>query len=131
VTSAVIFVSELDRSVRFYTDVLGCSPQVLQSDAAMLATPSGFQIYLIAKGKLEPHMAQGIGDRHLLWATDSAESLAHLADVLKDRDCYTDSHAAGDVRFVEGHDPDGIRIMVAYPSPAQRPRSVVDARLYR
>lgn len=130
VTSAVIFVSELDRSVSFYTEVLGCETELLQLDAALLVTPAGFQIYLIAKGRLEPHLAQGIGDRHLLWATDSEGSLAYFADMLKDRGSYTDTHTAGEVTFVEGRDPDGIRIMIAYPSPAQRPRSVVDGRLY-
>lgn len=30
---------------------------------------------------------------------------------------------------MEGRDPDGIRIMIAHPSPAQRPRSVLDPTL--
>jgi catechol 2,3-dioxygenase-like lactoylglutathione lyase family enzyme len=130
VASAVIFVSELDRSVRFYSEVFGCRTSLQEPAAALLLTPSGFQIYLIAKGSGEPHPTGGIGDRHLMWATDSREALAHFEETLQSLGSHTDTHSAGDVTFVEGRDPDGIRVVIAHPSPAQRPRSVVDGRLY-
>jgi hypothetical protein len=38
--------------------------------------------------------------------------------------------ASGGVSFVTGHDPDGVRIIVAHPSPVKLPRSVIAARLY-
>lgn len=130
VSSSVIFVTELDRSVTFYTEVFGCHAWLREEDAALLLTPGGFQIYLIAKGSRETHPTGGIGDRHLLWATDSAEALAHFEKLLKNIGSYTDTHTGGEVTFVEGRDPDGIRVVIAYPSPVQRPRSVVDGRLY-
>ncbi|MGZ6964333.1 MAG: VOC family protein [Acidimicrobiia bacterium] len=130
VSSAVIFVTELERSTRFYVEVFGCEISISAPDAALLLDPAGFQIYLIAKGSHASHPTSGIGDRHLLWAGESAESLTDFRNVLQDKGCYTDTHSAGEVTFVEGRDPDGIRVMIAYPGPVQHPRSVVDGRLY-
>jgi hypothetical protein len=41
-----------------------------------------------------------------------------------------DTHASGGVTFVEGRDPDGIRVVIAHPSPLQLPRSSLDSRIY-
>jgi len=130
VASSVIFVSELDRSVRFYSEVFGCETALREYGEALLLAPGGFQIYLIAKGDRAPHPVGGLGDQHLMWATDDAEGLTQFEDVLKKLDSYTDTHTGGEVTFVEGRDPDGIRVVIAHPSPGQRPRSVLDGRLY-
>lgn len=130
VASSVVFVSELDRSVAFYRDVFACQVALREREAALLLTPGGFQLYLIAKGHEAQHPSGGIGHEFLTWATDSAESLEHFEQVLKDCGSYGDTHTIGGVRFVEGHDPDGIRIVIAHPSPEQRPRSMLDPRLY-
>lgn len=130
VSSSVIFVSELDRSVNFYRDVFGCEVAIRESGAALLLAPGGFQLYMIAKGSRTERPTGGIGAHHLMWTTDTAEGLEHFTQVLKDGGYYADTHKADDVTFVEGHDPDGIRIVIAHPSPQQRPRSVLDARFY-
>lgn len=99
VASSVIFVSELDRSVRFYSEVFGCETALREYDGALLLAPDGFQIYLIAKGDRAPRHTGGIGDQHLMWATDDAEGLTQFEDVLKKLDSYTDTHTGGcDVR---------------------------------
>lgn len=103
---------------------------IRQQYSALLLVPGGFQIYLIAKGHRVEHPTGGIGHEFLMWATDSAEGLEHFERVLKDRGYYSDSHTSGGVRFVEGRDPDDIRVVVAYPSPEQLPRSVLDSRFY-
>ncbi|MEO7015641.1 MAG: VOC family protein [Leifsonia sp.] len=130
VASSVIFVTELDRSVRFYSGVFGCKTALKENDGALLLTPGGFQIYLIAKGAHESHPSGGIGHQHLMWATDTAEGLTHFEDTLKALGCYTDTHTGGEVTFVEGRDPDWIRVVIAHPNPQQRLRSVLDSRLY-
>jgi catechol 2,3-dioxygenase-like lactoylglutathione lyase family enzyme len=130
VASAVIFVTDLDRSVAFYADVFGCAVSLQETDAALLLTPAGFQIYLIGRGSQESHPTGGIGDRHLLWATDSRESLTQLRMRLEEKSAYTDTHTSGGITFVQGRDPDGIRVVIAYPTPAKSARSVVDSRLY-
>lgn len=39
-------------------------------------------------------------------------------------------YTLNDVRLVDGRDPDGVRVIIAYPSPAQLPRELVDPRSY-
>jgi catechol 2,3-dioxygenase-like lactoylglutathione lyase family enzyme len=130
VASSLISVSEIDRSIQFYGDVFQCETALRDGEAALLLAPGGFQIYLIEKGGRAEHPLSGLGVQHLMWATDSAEALQQLELALKRLNCHTDSHSSGGIRFVEGRDPDGIKVVIACPSPSQRPRSILDLRLY-
>jgi catechol 2,3-dioxygenase-like lactoylglutathione lyase family enzyme len=131
VTSSVIFVSELGRSVDFYRDVLACEVTIHDLDAALLLAPGGFQIYLIAQGSRTPHAPAGIGPHCLIWTVDDADGLQILEESLKGQSSGAVTYKSGGVTFVEGTDPDGIRILVAHPSPDKLPRSLVNPRLYR
>ena len=130
VGSSVMFVAHLDRSVDFYRDVFGCQVTLREEGAALMLAPGGFQLYLIEKGDRAQHPAGGIGVQYLMWATDSTAGLARLEQALDARGSPTHTHASGGVRFVVGRDPDGIRVVIAHPSPEQRPRSVLDVLLY-
>ncbi len=130
VASSVVFVSDLDRSLEFYRDVFACEVAIRERDAALLLTPGGFQMYLMARGDRQEHPSGGIGHEFLMWAVDSPEALEHFAAALRDCGHYVDTHTSDGVQFVEGHDPDGIRVVIAHPSPQQRPRSVLDPRFY-
>lgn len=68
--------------------------------------------------------------RYLMWATDSAASLDRYEQRLADTGRHTHAYTAGGVRFVEGRDPDGIRVVITHPSPQKHPRSVIGSRLY-
>jgi catechol 2,3-dioxygenase-like lactoylglutathione lyase family enzyme len=131
VASSVLFVAELDRSVTFYRDLFGCEVSLLsERDAALLLAPGGFQLYLIERGHRAERHTGGLGFHVLMWATDSVEGLEYFHQALKDTGRNTDPHTAGGVTFVEGLDPDGIRVIVAHPDPSERPRSVFASRLY-
>jgi catechol 2,3-dioxygenase-like lactoylglutathione lyase family enzyme len=130
VTSAVLFVSRLDRSVEFYRDVFCCAATIHERDAALLLAPGGFQIYLIARGINAEHSSSGIGLQYLIWAVGSDAELRDVAQALRDRAGRTDNYTSGGVTFLAAHDPDGIRILVAHPSPEELPRSVIGAQLY-
>jgi hypothetical protein len=130
VTSAVLFVSRLDRSIEFYQAVFSCTATIHERDAALLLAPGGFQIYLIARGPAAEHPSGGIGLQCLIWAVDSPAELRDVARALHDRLGHTDTYSSGGVSFLATRDPDGIRILVAHPSPEQLPRSVVGAHLY-
>jgi hypothetical protein len=95
-----------------------------------MLTPAGFQIYLIARGERASHPSGGIGYQCLIWTVGSAAELDDLEQVMRDRGHYTHSRTTRGVRFLSTRDPDGIRILVAHPSPEELPRSVVDAVLY-
>ena len=75
VTSSVIFVSDIDRSVDFYRDVFACEVTIQNPDAALLLAPGGFQIYLIGHSARTPHPSGGIGPQYLVWAVNSPEDL--------------------------------------------------------
>jgi catechol 2,3-dioxygenase-like lactoylglutathione lyase family enzyme len=130
VTSSVIFVSQLDRSVEFYRDVFSCEVTILDPRAALLLAPGGFQLYLIARGDRATHLLGGIGLQSLVWAVESDHELRDLARVLEDHGAYLDTFVSAGVSFIEARDPDGIRVLVAHPSPHRLPRSVLGSRLY-
>jgi len=130
VTSAVVFVSQLGRSVEFYRDVFACSVAIQDRDAALLRAPGGFQLYLIARGSRTRHPSGGIGLQYLIWSTDNADHFEHLEQALKDRGARIDIFTSGGVAFLEARDPDGIRVLTAYPSPTKLPRVFLSSRLY-
>ncbi len=113
--------------------MFSCEVTILSSGAALLLAPGGFQIYLIAKGSRASHPLGGIGVQYLMWAVETAGALADLEQAIKDRGGRTSrtyTYAGGGVSFLESRDPDGIRILVAYPSPERLPRSLVESRLH-
>lgn len=130
VTSSVLFVSRLDRAIEFYRDVFSCTVSIREHGAALLLAPGGFQIYLIARGLIAEHPSGGIGLQYLIWAVDSDAGLRDISQALQDRVGRTDRYFSGGVSFLAAHDPDGVRILVAHPSPERLPRSVVGAHLY-
>ena len=75
VTSSVLFVSRLDRSIEFYRDVFSCTVTIREPGAALLLAPDGFQIYLIARGTRAEHPSGGIGHQYLIWAVGSDAEL--------------------------------------------------------
>jgi hypothetical protein len=116
--------------VSFYRDLFECEVTLRSTEAALLLTGEGFQLYIIERGKRAERHPGGLGHHLLMWATDSAKALEHFEQALKDAGRYTGTHTAGDVTFVEGRDPDGLRVVIAHPDPAQRPRSIFDSHLY-
>jgi catechol 2,3-dioxygenase-like lactoylglutathione lyase family enzyme len=130
VTSSVLSISRLDRSIEFYRDVFSCTVSVREPGAALLLAPDGFQLYLVARGTRAEHPSGGIGHQFLIWAVDSETDLRDLAENLTDRGGHPDVSTSGGVSFLTVHDPDRIRIVVAHPSPKTFPRAVIAARLY-
>jgi catechol 2,3-dioxygenase-like lactoylglutathione lyase family enzyme len=129
VASSLMTVSDLARSVNFYCDVFACRVAVHEQDTALLLTPGGFQIYLHSKGPSRRPRVGATGVQYLMWATDSQAELLRISQRLFAYDVATFSYTENGVTFVEGCDPDGGRVLVAYPSPSQLPREVIAPRL--
>ena len=130
VSATVLFVTDLERSVTFYTELLGCMVAVREAKAALLLAADGFEIYLVARGNRAGHPLGGIGNHGITWSTESEAELHDLADALRASKQYVDTHEEGGVTFLEGRDPDGLRVMVAFPGPKSHARSLVQSRLY-
>ena len=131
VASSVMQVAELDRSVKYYCDVFACRVAVREPDAALLLTPDNFQIYMYAKkGASTRRGVSVIGVHYVMWSADTEDELERITERLRAYDAATYTQTVGGVTFVDGCDPDGIRVIVAYPGPEQLPRELIAQRFH-
>lgn len=129
VASCLMRVSNLDRSINFYSDVFACRVAIREPDAALLLTPDGFQIYLRLS---ESSASRGIGDvgvDQIVWSADSDEEMQRIEQRLRSQYPSTYVATRNGIRFVDGVDPDGIRVLITNPTPEQLPRVVIDRQM--
>ncbi len=120
---AVLFVSDLERSVTFYTEVFGM--QVIarepRADAAFLRLPrSGnhHDLGLFAVGNASgPKRRGAIGLYHLAWQLDTIDELADARDTLIAAGAYTGESSHGATKSIYGADPDGNEFEVMWMLP--------------
>ena len=129
-SSAVMFVQELDRSVSFYTDVLGLDVADRDATAALLISAGGTQLILRAMGGNAPHPLGGVGVQYVIWtATDQAD-LERCEQALRQRQAYRTSRSNDGVTAIEGRDPDDIVVMITYPGPDKLSEHRLPLRIY-
>jgi len=110
---AVLFVSDLERSVRFYTGVFALEVVVREprANAAFLRLPrSGnhHDLGLFGVGVDHgPKRRSAIGLYHLAWQLDTIDELAAARQTLLDAGAYTGESSHGATKSVYGADPDG------------------------
>jgi catechol 2,3-dioxygenase-like lactoylglutathione lyase family enzyme len=136
---AVLYVADLERSVRFYTDVLGFR--------VIPMTPESFRgaAFLQAAGSINDHdlglfeVGSGagpsgagrstVGMYHLAWEVDTLAELERLAGVLADAGALTGASDHGTTKSLYGADPDGLEFEIAWIIPAELlDDSALDAR---
>ena len=106
-------VGDLERSVRFYTDVFGMDviAREPRANAAFLRLPrSGnhHDLGLFGVGTAAGPTRRGtIGLYHLAWQLDTVDELAASRDVLRTAGAYTGASSHGATKSVYGKDPDG------------------------
>jgi catechol 2,3-dioxygenase-like lactoylglutathione lyase family enzyme len=130
IDSAVMFVLDLDRSVSFYTEVLGLEVTDQSSTAALLTSPGGSHLIIRAMGAGAVHALGGVGVQYLIWTAAGEEDLDRTEQTLKDRSAHVDTRKSGPVTAVEGRDPDDIVVMVSYPGSDQEPLQKLPSRIY-
>ena len=110
---AVLFVSDLDRAVAFYTDVLGMEVVVREdrANAAFLRLPrSGnhHDLGLFGVGSAAgPKRRGAIGLYHLAWQLDTIDELAAARRTLLDAGALTGESSHGATKSLYAVDPDG------------------------
>jgi catechol 2,3-dioxygenase-like lactoylglutathione lyase family enzyme len=127
---AVLYVSDLERSVAFYRDVLGFSRVDM--------TPEGFRgaAFLRAAGSTNDHdlglfeIGPGAGPSgagratvglyHLAWEVDTLAELERLAGALRAAGALGGASDHGTTKSLYGHDPDGLEFEIAWVVPADR-----------
>ncbi len=128
VTSCLMRVSDLDRSLNFYRDVFGCHVALRQPEAALLLTPGGFQIYLRAHEAFGTGGINDVGVEQIIWSAGSEAELQRIEQRMRRHYPSTYTNTLNGIRFVDGVDPDQNRVLITYPAPDQLPREVIDRR---
>jgi catechol 2,3-dioxygenase-like lactoylglutathione lyase family enzyme len=127
--SVVMFVRDLDRSVDFYTAVLGVQVVDRSPTAALLSSPTT-QLVLRAMGDNAAHPLGGVGVQYVVWTADSQADLDQSEQVLKDRSAHRSTRSVDGHTVVEGRDPDDLVVVVSYPGPDVSPLRKLPARIY-
>ncbi|GAA5054657.1 VOC family protein [Nocardia callitridis] len=121
---AVLVVADLDRSVRFYTEVFNMelSSREPQLNAAFLRLPrSGnhHDLGLMGLAGATPPPARSVGLYHLGWQLDTIEELVELREILINAGAFTGESSHGATKSVYGSDPDGHGFEVMWMLPRE------------
>jgi catechol 2,3-dioxygenase-like lactoylglutathione lyase family enzyme len=126
---AVLYVSDLDRSVAFYTDVLGfrrideMTPDGF-AGAAFLRAPDStndHDLGLFEVGAAAGPSAAGrgtVGLYHLAWEVDTLDELEATAERLATAGALVGASDHGTTKSLYGRDPDGLEFEVVWIIPA-------------
>ena len=121
---AVLFVADLDRAARFYTEVFGMELVTREPgvNGAFLRLPrSGnhhdLGLFGIAGAIPQPHRSVGL--YHLAWQLDTVDELVEFRRTLLDAGAYTGESSHGATKSVYGVDPDGNEFEVMWMLPRE------------
>jgi catechol-2,3-dioxygenase len=122
---AVLFVADLERAQRFYTDVFGMvvAAREPRANAAFLRLPrSGnhHDLGLFGVGPTAPPKRDGgIGLYHLAWQLDTIDELEQARQALIEVGAYTGESSHGATKSVYGADPDGNEFEIMWMLPRE------------
>ena len=121
---AVLYVRDVDRSVAFYTDVLGFRVKAALPGAAFLqaeASTNDHDLGLFAIGDRAGASTAGrssVGLYHLAWEVDTLGELRRVAEVLRRAGALVGASDHGSTKALYAHDPDGLEFEVSWLVPA-------------
>ena len=128
--SAVLFVTELDRSLAFYEELLGWSVTVQDDAVALLVSPDGMQLYLRSGGPSLQHPLGQVGIQYLIWTAIDEADLRRCELFLHENSTRVTKTKCEVFNLVEGRGPDNLPIVITYPGPSQAARSRIMQRIY-
>jgi len=127
---AVLYVSDVERSVAFYTDVLGFRVLNLLPEgfrgAAFLQAPGSTNdhdlgLFEIGSAAAPPAgRAATVGLYHLAWEVDTLAELDRLSQRLSEAGALVGASDHGTTKSLYAKDPDGIEFEVAWIVPADQ-----------
>jgi catechol-2,3-dioxygenase len=126
---AVLFVSDLERSVAFYRDVLGFRVIPMTPDgfrgAAFLQAPDSTNdhdlgLFEVPGAGPSPAGRASVGLYHLAWEVDTLDELSATAERLAAAGGLVGSSDHGTTKSLYGKDPDGLEFEVVWLIPADK-----------
>ena len=122
---AVLFVADLDRSVRFYGDLMSMEVVAREprASAAFLRLPrSGnhhdLGLFALGPAATRPR-GRAVGLYHLAWQLDTIDELAEARATLLEAGAYTGESDHGATKSVYAADPDGNELELMWMLPRQ------------
>lgn len=127
--SAVMFVGDLEPSVRFYCELLNMNVTVRGNAAAPLGNPDGFQLYLRSVG---PNAQHALGEivQYVIWTAHDPEDLRQCERFLRNAGGHVRTQSADGFTLVEGRDPSHLPVVITYPGPDEAVRHEIMSRIY-
>jgi catechol-2,3-dioxygenase len=120
----VLFVSEVERSVRFYTDVLGFEVKVRYPNAAFLkipGTPDDHHLGLFEQRGVPPPDERVARMYHSAWEVGELTDLARARQRLMEVGAFVGQSDHGVSLSVYAKDPDGLEFEVFWTVPDGKP----------
>ncbi|GLI02691.1 VOC family protein [Phytohabitans aurantiacus] len=136
---AVLFVRDVNRSVAFYSDVLGFRQIAMTPDgfrgAAFLQAPDSTNDHDLGLFELGPNAGPSgagrttVGLYHIAWEVDTLEELERIAVRLSEAGALVGTSDHGTTKSLYGKDPDGLEFEVVWLIPADLlDQAAIDAR---
>ena len=130
---AVLYVRDVDRSVRFYRDVLGFRVMHRRPTAAFLRAADSdndhdlglFQV----RGAAPANGSPSVGLHHLAWSVNTLTELADFAAKLTEAGALVGSSDHVVSKSLYGKDPDGIEFEVSWFVPRDRVTAAMEEDL--
>jgi catechol-2,3-dioxygenase len=121
---AVLYVSDVERSVAFYRDALGFRTVMSGPGAAFLQAPDSTNdhdlgLFEIGSPARPSDAGRGaVGLYHLAWEVDTLAELERLAGVLAEAGALVGASDHGTTKSLYAKDPDGLEFEVVWIIPA-------------
>jgi catechol-2,3-dioxygenase len=121
---AVLFVSDLERSITFYERALGMAvaarePRAHAAFLRLHRSGNHHDLGLFGVGAQPPRPRGAIGLYHLAWQVDTIEDLEEARLVLADLGALTGESSHGATKSVYGKDPDGNELEIMWMLPRE------------
>lgn len=123
---AVLYVRDVDRSVEFYTTVLGFRPVMVAPGAGFLQAPASTNdhdlgLFQIGSGA-DPSGAgkTTVGLYHLAWEVDTLAELVRIRAALVAANALVGASDHGTTKALYASDPDGLEFEVSWLVPADQ-----------